>query len=231
MGNRCIYKGRDILIGNSKLMNKYNISVKDNSKVGTVIYIAVNGKAIGKLVFNDKIKKESYKAINDIKELGINDIYILSGDCKENVDDVKSLLAIEKGASDLLPQDKIKAFEEVSKNKIALFVGDGINDAPVLSMAHVGIAMGGLGSDVAIEAADMVIMGDDLSKIPTIIRIARATKKVILQNIILCLGVKVIILLLGIFNHSTLWEAVFADVGVALIAIFNSIRIEYKKYN
>ena len=231
MGNRCIYKGRDILIGNSKLMNKYNISVKDNSKVGTVIYIAVNGKAIGKLVFNDKIKKESYKAINDIKELGINDIYILSGDCKENVDDVKSLLAIEKGASDLLPQDKIKAFEELSKNKIALFVGDGINDAPVLSMAHVGIAMGGLGSDVAIEAADMVIMGDDLSKIPTIIRIARATKKVILQNIILCLGVKVIILLLGIFNHSTLWEAVFADVGVALIAIFNSIRIEYKKYN
>ncbi|MBU5314693.1 cadmium-translocating P-type ATPase [Clostridium bornimense] len=231
MGNRCIYKGRDILIGNSKLMSKYNISVKDNSKVGTVIYIAVNGKAIGKLVFNDKIKKESYKAINDIKELGINDIYILSGDCKENVDDVKSLLAIEKGASDLLPQDKIKAFEELSKNKIALFVGDGINDAPVLSMAHVGIAMGGLGSDVAIEAADMVIMGDDLSKIPTIIRIARATKKVILQNIILCLGVKVIILLLGIFNHSTLWEAVFADVGVALIAIFNSIRIEYKKYN
>ncbi|CDM68717.1 cadmium-translocating P-type ATPase [Clostridium bornimense] len=231
MGNRCTYKGKDIIIGNCKLMNRYNIKIDDNCKMGTSIYLAMNRRVIGKLIFNDKIKQGSYKAINDIKELGINDIYILSGDCKENVEDVKNLLSIDRGLSDLLPQDKIKAFEELSKNKITSFVGDGINDAPVLSMAHVGIAMGGLGSDIAIEAADIVIMGDDLSKIPIIIKIAKVTRKVVLQNIVMCIGVKLTILLLGILGHSTLWGAVFADVGVALIAIFNSIRIEYRKYN
>ena len=231
MGNSCTYKGKDIIIGNRKLMNRYNIKIDDNCKMGTSIYVAMNRRLIGKFIFNDKIKKGSYKAINDIKELGIKDIYILSGDCKENVDDVKSLLSIEKGLSDLLPQDKIKAFEELSTNKITSFVGDGINDAPVLSMAHVGIAMGGLGSDIAIEAADMVIMGDDLSAIPIIIKISRFARRVVLQNIVMCIGVKITILLLGILGHSTLWGAVFADVGVALLAIFNSIRIEYRKYN
>ena len=231
MGNSCTYKGKDIIIGNRKLMNRYNIKIDDNCKMGTSIYVAMNRRLIGKFIFNDKIKKGSYKAIKDIKELGIKDIYILSGDCKENVDDVKSLLSIEKGLSDLLPQDKIKAFEELSTNKITSFVGDGINDAPVLSMAHVGIAMGGLGSDIAIEAADMVIMGDDLSAIPIIIKISRFARRVVLQNIVMCIGVKITILLLGILGHSTLWGAVFADVGVALLAIFNSIRIEYRKYN
>ena len=231
MGNKCTYKGKSIIIGNSKLMNKCNIKVDDNSKIGTSIYVTMNKKVIGKLVFNDKIKKSSYKAINNIKELGINDIYILSGDCKENVEDVKSLLGVEEGLSDLLPQDKIRAFEELSKNKIASFVGDGINDAPVLSMAHVGIAMGGLGSDIAIESADMVIMGDDLNKIPIVIKVAKFTRKVVRENIFMCIGVKLTILLLGILGYSTLWGAVFADVGVALIAIFNSIRIGYRKYN
>ena len=228
-GIKVKYENNYILAGNEKLMKANNIKVEKNIEVGTVVYIAVNNQFKGYIVIADKIKSDSEEAIKEIKAQGIKETVMLTGDNKEVADSVAKKLKLDKVFSNLLPNEKVEKIEELyinrnEKEKIA-FVGDGINDAPVLARADVGIAMGGLGSDAAIEAADVVIMTDEPSKIAEGIKISKKTYKIVWQNIIFALGIKVIVMILGAAGMASMWEAVFADVGVALIAVLNAMRI------
>ncbi|MEG0857749.1 MAG: heavy metal translocating P-type ATPase [Terrisporobacter sp.] len=228
-GIRVKYEGNIILAGNEKLMKSNTIKFTSTDEVGTIIYIAVNNIFRGYIVISDKIKVDSEEAIRAIKNQGIKQTIMLTGDNKKVADKVADKLKLDKVFSNLLPGEKVEKIEEMykgrqDKEKIA-FVGDGINDAPVLARVDVGIAMGGLGSDAAIEAADIVIMTDEPSKIAEGIRISKKTNKIVWQNIIFALGVKVIVMVLGTVGVATMWEAVFADVGVSLIAVINAMRI------
>ena len=228
-GIKVKYENNIILAGNEKLMKANNIKIEKNTNMGTVVYVAVNNKFIGYIVIADKIKKDSEEAIKGIKEQGIKQTVMLTGDNKDVAQSVAEKLKLDKVFSNLLPNEKVDRIEELyvgrnEKEKIA-FVGDGINDAPVLARVDVGIAMGGLGSDAAIEAADIVIMTDEPSKIAQGIKISKKTYKIVWQNIIFALAVKVIVLILGAAGMASMWEAVFADVGVALIAVLNAMRI------
>lgn len=224
--------GKDILAGNTKLMYLEKIAIENEEKLGTVVYVAIDGKYAGNIVIADEIKEDSESAILGMKKQGIKNIVMLTGDNKKIGESVAKKLGITKVFSELLPTQKVEKLEEVmienGKNTgKVLFVGDGINDAPVLARADVGVAMGGVGSDAAIEAADIVIMNDEPSKIVTAIEIAKKTKTIVWQNIIFALAVKGIILIMGALGFATMWEAVFGDVGVALIAILNSMRTMY----
>ena len=224
--------GKDILAGNAKLMYLEKIAIENEEKLGTVVYVAIDGKYAGNIVIADEIKEDSESAIFGMKKQGIKNIVMLTGDNKKIGESVAKKLGITKVFSELLPTQKVEKLEEVmienGKNAgKVLFVGDGINDAPVLARADVGVAMGGVGSDAAIEAADIVIMNDEPSKIVTAIEIAKKTKTIVWQNIIFALAVKGIILIMGALGFATMWEAVFGDVGVALIAILNSMRTMY----
>ncbi|WP_456082635.1 heavy metal translocating P-type ATPase [Leptotrichia sp.] len=224
--------GKDILAGNAKLMDLEKISIENEEKLGTVVYVAIDGKYAGNIVIADEIKEDSESAIFGMKKQGIKNIVMLTGDNKKIGENVAKKLGITKVFSELLPTQKVEKLEEImlenGKNTgKVLFVGDGINDAPVLARADVGVAMGGVGSDAAIEAADVVIMNDEPSKIVTAIEIAKKTKTIVWQNIIFALAVKGIILIMGALGFATMWEAVFGDVGVALIAILNSMRTMY----
>ena len=227
-GLKAKINGKDVLAGNSKLMDTENISYKKAENVGTIIYIAVDKKYLGSIIISDEIKEDSIKAIENLKSMGIKKIVMLTGDNKDIASNIGKLLGVDEIYSELLPHEKVEKLEALDKEKSPkgkiVFVGDGINDAPVLARADVGIAMGGVGSDAAIEAADIVIMTDEPSKIAEAIKIAKKTKTIVMQNIIFALGVKVIILVLAVFGISTMWEAVFGDVGVALIAVLNSMR-------
>ena len=228
-GIRVKYENNIILAGNEKLMASNNIKIEKSTDVGTVVYIAVNNEFKGYIVIADKIKSDSEEAIRLIKEQGIKETVMLTGDNKEVANSVAKKLKLDKVFSNLLPNEKVEKIEELYKNrtekeKIA-FVGDGINDAPVLARVDVGIAMGGLGSDAAIEAADVVIMTDEPSKIAQGIKISKKTYKIVWQNIIFALGIKIIVMILGATGLASMWEAVFADVGVALIAVLNAMRI------
>ena len=228
-GIRVKYENNTILAGNEKLMASNNIKIEKSTDVGTVVYIAVNNEFKGYIVIADKIKSDSEEAIRLIKEQGIKETVMLTGDNKEVASSVAKKLKLDKVFSNLLPNEKVEKIEELYKNrtekeKIA-FVGDGINDAPVLARVDVGIAMGGLGSDAAIEAADVVIMTDEPSKIAQGIKISKKTYKIVWQNIIFALGIKIIVMILGATGLASMWEAVFADVGVALIAVLNAMRI------
>lgn len=224
--------GKDILAGNAKLMDLEKIAIENEEKLGTVVYVAIDGKYAGNIVIADEIKEDSESAIFGMKKQGIKNIVMLTGDNKKIGENVAKKLGITKVFSELLPTQKVEKLEEImienGKNAgKVLFVGDGINDAPVLARADVGVAMGGVGSDAAIEAADVVIMNDEPSKIVTAIEIAKKTKTIVWQNIIFALAVKGIILIMGALGFATMWEAVFGDVGVALIAILNSMRTMY----
>ncbi|MBS6020543.1 MAG: HAD-IC family P-type ATPase [Leptotrichia wadei] len=224
--------GKDILAGNTKLMDLEKIAIENEEKLGTVVYVAIDGKYAGNIVIADEIKEDSESAIFGMKKQGIKNIVMLTGDNKKIGENVAKKLGITKVFSELLPTQKVEKLEEImienGKNTgKVLFVGDGINDAPVLARADVGVAMGGVGSDAAIEAADVVIMNDEPSKIVTAIEIAKKTKTIVWQNIIFALAVKGIILIMGALGFATMWEAVFGDVGVALIAILNSMRTMY----
>jgi Cd2+/Zn2+-exporting ATPase len=190
--------------------------------------VAIDKKYAGYIVISDEIKGDSKDAIRELKDLGIKKTVMLTGDTKRVAERVGKELGLDEVYSELLPTDKVEKLEEIDRAKSPkgklVFVGDGINDAPVLARADIGIAMGGLGSDAAIEAADVVIMTDEPSKIATAIRIARKTQKIVWQNIVFAIGVKLLFLLMGAFGIATMWEAVFADVGVAIIAILNSLR-------
>ena len=217
-----------ILAGNLALMQQEGVNCQDIDSVGTVVYIAVNGDYAGHIVVSDRIKEDSKKAIRDLKAKGVRTIAMLTGDSQEVAQKVGKELQIGEVYAQLLPHEKVAKLEMIEKNKglkgKLVFVGDGINDAPVLARADIGIAMGGLGSDAAIEAADIVLMTDEPHKLVKTIDISRKTKKIVWQNIVLALGIKGIVLLLGAAGIATMWAAVFADVGVALIAVLNSIR-------
>ncbi len=226
--------GKKILAGNMKLLDTNGVAyppeVADISE--TTVLCAVDGKYAGYIVVADELKEDAKVAVEELRKAGIKDIVMLSGDKQAIVSKLAGELGIDRAYGDLLPEGKVQRFEELSinpGNKVS-FVGDGINDAPVLAMSDVGIAMGGLGSDVAIETADVVIQTDQPIKIPMAIRIGKATRQIVIQNITMAFGVKLIVLILGAGGLATLWEAVFADVGVSLLAILNAIRIMRKKF-
>ena len=229
-GIETVYNGKKLLLGNSKLMNENSISSFTEAVAvsGTVVYVSYDGKFMGYVVISDVIKESAKDAISGIKKVGVNKTVMLTGDRKDVAEDVGRQIGIDEVISQLLPADKVERVEKMlssedNDSKLA-FVGDGINDAPVLMRADVGIAMGSLGSDAAIEAADIVIMDDDINKIPSVIGIARKTIRIVKENIVFALSVKVIILILGALGLTTMWLAVFGDVGVAVIAILNSMR-------
>ncbi|PFE04462.1 cadmium-translocating P-type ATPase [Bacillus cereus] len=222
-------QGKEIFAGNAKLMKKESITFEQPQTVGTLVHVAVDGAYAGYIVISDEVKEDSKQAIQKLKELGIKKTVMLTGDAKLVGEAVGKELGLDEVHAELLPQQKVEEIEKIdgakqAKEKIA-FVGDGINDTPVLARADVGIAMGGLGSDAAIEAADIVIMTDEPSKIATAVKIAKRTRNIVWQNIIFALGVKGLVLLLGAFGIATMWEAVFSDVGVTLLAVLNAMRV------
>ena len=226
-------ENKEVLVGNDKLMAKKNIAYEKCGEAGTILYVAIDNKFAGYILISDKIKDDSEKALKELKKMNIKKTVMLTGDRKEVANSVGKKLKLDEVFSELLPDGKVEKVEELmkvksSKGKLA-FVGDGINDAPVLSSSDVGIAMGGLGSDAAIEAADIVIMTDEPSNISKAIKIAKKTMRIVKENIVFALAVKFIVLLLTVIGVSTMWEAVFADVGVSVIAILNSLRMLHVK--
>lgn len=235
-GVKSVIDGKVVLAGNAKLMKRERISFKEKNLVGTVVHLAVNREYIGYILIEDEIKEDAARAIAALRSAGIKQTVMLTGDADAVGKKVAATLKLDKAYTELLPADKVERMEELMKEKSAngklAFVGDGINDAPVLARADIGIAMGGLGSDAAIEAADVVIMTDEPSKIATVMKISKKTLRIVKQNIIFALGVKGIVLVLGALGITTMWGAVFADVGVSVIAIINAIRaLNVKKLN
>lgn len=230
LGLETSIEGTRILVGNARLLSKFQVAYPEELAAipDTIVVCAIGTEYAGYLLLSDTLKEDAFKAIAELKALNINNIQILSGDKQAIVTNFADKLGVAKAYGDLLPDGKVKHIEELSlipENQIA-FVGDGINDAPVLALSNVGIAMGGLGSDAAIETADIVIQTDQPSKVATAIRAGRLTRRIVWQNITLAFGVKLLVLVLGAGGLATLWEAVFADVGVALIAIVNAIRLQ-----
>lgn len=227
-GIRAMIDGKEVLAGNKKLMDKYNIKV-DSNATGSVVYIAINRNYEGMIIISDEIKVDSMGAIRELKSLGISKIAMLTGDNDSTAKEVATSLELDDFYSQLLPHEKVKKLEilhrQLPKKQKLIFVGDGINDAPVLARADIGIAMGGVGSDAAIEASDIVLMTDEPSKIADAIKIAKKTRRIVWENISFALGVKVFVLALGALGLATMWAAVFADVGVALIAVLNAMRV------
>lgn len=220
--------GREVYLGNAKLMDAQNIAYTENKTAGTVVYVACNNVFAGSIVISDTVKEGSKDAIRDMKQVGVKKTVMLTGDRQAAADAVAAELGIDEVHAELLPADKVGQVEKLlgaqnEKERLA-FVGDGINDAPVLTRADIGIAMGSMGSDAAIEAADIVLMDDDIRKIASLVKIARKTLGIVKQNIVFALAVKALVLLLGALGMENMWEAVFADVGVSVIAILNSMR-------
>ena len=226
---------KDVLVGNEKLMNKYKVKYTKSDDIGTILYIAINQEFAGYIVISDKIKDDSKNAILNLKKNNIKNLVMLTGDKKSVGESVAKDLGINKVYTDLLPDEKVKKVEELLKSKSEngklAFVGDGINDAPVLAISDIGIAMGALGADSAIEAADIVIMTDEPSKIVNAINISKKTMRIVKENIIFAISIKILVLILSAIGISTMWEAVFADVGVSIIAILNALRIINVKNN
>jgi len=217
--------GKEVLVGNDKLMTSNSIDFEKSEEFGSVVYVAEEGKFLGSIVINDRIKEDAGESLIALKSVGVEKSVMLTGDIKEVADVVANELGIDYAYSELLPQDKVeKVEEELDDNKILAFVGDGLNDAPVLARADIGIAMGGIGPDAAIEAADVVIMDDKLYNIVRGIKLAKRTMSIAKQNIIFALGVKLIFLLLAAIGFGTMWEAVFADVGVTVLCVINAMR-------
>lgn len=228
-GVEAIIKGKKVLLGNSKLMKSNNISYDEVDTIGTIVHIAIDGEYKGNIVISDEVKENVKEALTELKSVGIKKTIMLTGDSKVVADKVAKAIGIDEVHADLLPSDKVNKVEEILNKKSAngkvLFVGDGINDAPVLARADIGIAMGGVGSDAAIEAADVVLMKDKVEAISEAIRVSRKTSKILWQNIIFSLAIKVAVMILVIFGLTNMWAAVFADVGVTLLAVLNSMRI------
>ena len=225
-GIKALISGEEVLVGNAKLMKEFNVEFKEVESIGTVVYTAINGEFKGSIVISDKIKENVKEALQSLKRVGVKKTVMLTGDNKKTADKVAEIVGLDQVYSELLPLDKVTKVEELlssAKGKVA-FVGDGVNDAPVLARADIGIAMGGIGSDAAIEAADVVLMKDDVSALVDAVNISKKTSKVLWQNIIFALGVKVIVMILSTLGFANMWAAVFADVGVTIIAVINSTR-------
>ena len=227
-GIKAVINNEEVLIGNAKLMNQFNISYNEVDSIGTVVYCAINGEFKGSIVISDKIKENAAEALINLKAAGVKKTVMLTGDNKKTAEKVGEKVNIDEVHSELLPLGKVKEVEKLlkasNKNGRLAFVGDGVNDAPVLARADIGIAMGGIGSDAAIEAADVVLMKDDINALVDAINVSKKTNKILWQNIIFALGIKVIVMVLGTFGIANMWTAVFADVGVTIIAIINSTR-------
>ena len=223
----------DIYLGNAKLMKQQGIAYEENTKIGTVVYVAKNGKFAGSIVISDAIKDGAKEAIHDMKAVGVKKCVMLTGDRKEVAEAVAKELGLDEVHAELLPGDKVSQVERLLREKQEkarlAFVGDGINDAPVLTRADIGIAMGSMGSDAAIEAADIVLMDDDVRKIASIVKISRKTLRIVKQNVVFALSVKAIVLILGALGLASMWAAVFADMGVSVLAILNSMRTLQEK--
>ena len=220
---------KKVIIGNDKLLNQENIAVEEVNDFGTTIYVACDGQYFGYLVIGDKIKDSAYNLVNNLKKNGINRVVMLSGDTEDMVKIVADKVNIDEYYSQLLPIDKVQKLREIKEKSYTAFVGDGINDAPVIKEADLGISMGGIGSDVAIEASDVVLMHDNLDKIVTAIKTSHITQKIVMFNIVFALGFKFLMLVLATFGLASIWMAVFADVGVTLLAVLNALRIMKKK--
>lgn len=220
---------KEVLVGNEKLMKEYHIKFEKSDEVGTVVYVAIENKFAGTIVISDKIKEDSYKAIKEFRKNHVERVIMLTGDLDHISKNVAEKLEIDSYYAELLPQDKVKNVDQLMNQKSdagkLLFIGDGINDAPVLAIADIGVAMGGLGSDAAIEAADVVIMTDEPSKVASAIKISKKTMRIVKQNILFAIFIKVGILILSAFGIASMWAAVFADVGVSVLAILNALRI------
>ena len=226
--------GKTVLVGNKPLMISNNIEVPSETDniVESIVMVSIEGKFAGYVIIADELKDDAHEAIKQIRESGISKIIMLSGDKDSITQQVAKEMGIDTAKGGLLPEDKLNEVEKLmSENdgRVA-FIGDGINDAPVLAVSDVGIAMGGLGSDVAIETADVIIQTDQPSKIAKAIKIGRSTRRIVYQNIALAFGVKAVVLVLGAGGLATMWEAVFADVGVALLAILNAVRLQKMKW-
>ena len=228
-GVSVVANGKGILAGNSKLMRDNGISFMETESLGTTVYVAEDSNYLGYIIISDEVKPDSKDTISTLKQMGVRKTVMLTGDNKKIAESLASELGIDEVYSELLPQEKVEKLEQLGNQKSAkgklAFIGDGINDAPALALSDIGVAMGALGSDAAIEAADVVLMTDEPSKLPQAIKIAKFTKRIVWQNIIFALGIKTIFLSLGAIGIATMWEAVFADVGVSLIAIFNAMRV------
>ena len=229
-GIRAKVEDKTVCVGNAKMMDAIGAKWRDCEHVGTIIHVAIDGEYAGHIVINDRIKEDSAEAIAELKSLGVNRTVMLTGDRKEVGEDVAKKLQLSEYQAELMPADKVAYVDELLNSKPSTlnsqlaFVGDGINDAPVLARADVGIAMGGLGSDAAIDAADVVLMDDKPSKIALAIRIARRTIRIAKQNVWFAIGVKVAVLVLAALGIGTMWMAVFADVGVTVLAVLNAMR-------
>ena len=229
-GIRAVVDGRQVLAGNGQLMDRENISVTaGHNHPGTIIHVAVDGRYAGHLVIADQPKSTSAQALKELKAAGVRQTVMLTGDAQGAAQAVAQELGLDQFYAQLLPADKVERVEDLLRDKgpkeNLVFVGDGINDAPVLSRADIGVAMGALGSDAAIEAADIVLMDDDLLKLPVAVRIARKTLAIVRQNVVFALGVKLLVLVLSALGHANMWAAVFADVGVSVLAILNASRM------
>ena len=227
-GIKALINNEEVLVGNSKLMNEFNILYNEVDSIGTVVYCAINGEFKGSIVISDKIKENAVEALINLKKAGVKKTVMLTGDNKKTAYKVGEKINIDEIHSELLPLDKVREVEELlkrsNKNGKLAFVGDGVNDAPVLARADIGIAMGGIGSDAAIEAADIVLMKDDINALVDAINVSKKTNKILWQNIVFALGIKILVMVLGTFGIANMWTAVFADVGVTIIAIINSTR-------
>ena len=227
--------GKMVLVGNEKIMKEYNIRFQKSEETGTIVYVAINDEFAGTILIADKIKEDSYKAVKLFKNNNVKKVVMLTGDRDNISESVANELNLDAYHAELLPQDKVSWVEKLMTQKSSggklIFVGDGINDAPVLALSDIGIAMGGLGSDAAIEAADVVIMTDEPSKIANSVQISKKTMRIVKQNIVFAIAVKIGVLILSAFGVSTMWEAVFADVGVSVLAIVNALRVLRIKNN
>lgn len=234
LGAEAMVNGENVIVGNTRLLARKNIDypAEIDREMHTIIACSIDGKYVGSVLLSDTLKEDSFDAVRRLRGLGIEKVVMLSGDRNEIVEDCASELGIDEAYGSLMPQDKALRIEQMIKkeNRNVAFVGDGFNDAPVLAMSNVGIAMGGLGSDAAIESADVVIQTDQPSKVADAIRIGRYTRKIVTQNIVGAISIKAVILLLGAVGYASLWAAVFADVGVALLAVCNSMRILWHKF-
>ena len=232
-GLRGTIREKEVVVGNKKLMEQFDIQAPSETDaiVESIVMIGIGGEFAGYVTIADELKEDAAKAIADLRAVGIKRLIMLSGDKDSITQHTAALLDIDIAKGGLLPEDKLNEVEELKKTGKVAFAGDGINDAPVIAASDVGIAMGALGSDVAIETADVIIQTDKISRIATGIKIGRSTKRVIVQNIYLAFGVKIFVLVLGSFGLATMWEAVFADVGVALLAILNATRLQRMRWN
>ena len=229
LGVNAVVEGKDVLVGNEKLMKEKNIEYTKCEEIGTILYVAIDNKFVGTIIIADKIKADAKDAIEKLKKNNVKKTIMLTGDKKNVGESVAKELKLDAVYTELLPSDKVEKVEDLMKEKSEkgklAFVGDGINDAPVLAISDIGIAMGGLGSDAAIEAADVVLMTDEPSKVVDAIKVSRKTMRIVKQNIIFAIAVKIIVLVLSAFGLSNMWQAVFADVGVSVLAILNALRV------